>query len=69
VVIVRRLGLFVAGGAVSITDGVNELRAPEPAEDFLVGYVVLAVSFVLEGAHSCVRSIRPRRRPRRCTAT
>src|SRR3954447_20231195 len=51
------LGLFVAGGAVSITHGVNELRAPEPAEDFLVGYVVLAVSFVLEGA-SFLRSIR-----------
>jgi cation diffusion facilitator family transporter len=43
------LGLFVAGGAVSITYGVNELRAPTPAEDFVVGYVVLAVSFVLEG--------------------
>src|SRR3954462_12199689 len=37
------LGLFVAGGAVSITHGINELRTPEPAEDFLVGYVVLAV--------------------------
>jgi cation diffusion facilitator family transporter len=50
------LGLFVAGGAVSITHGINELRAPEPAEDFLVGYVVLAVSFVLEGA-SFLRSV------------
>jgi cation diffusion facilitator family transporter len=50
------LGLFVAGGAVSITHGINELRTPEPAEDFLVGYVVLAVSFVLEGA-SFLRSI------------
>ena len=44
------LGLFVAGGAVSITHGVNELRTPEPAGDFVVGYVVLAISFVLEGA-------------------
>jgi cation diffusion facilitator family transporter len=44
------LGLFVAGGAVSITHGINELRRPEPAGDFIVGYVVLAISFVLEGA-------------------
>jgi cation diffusion facilitator family transporter len=43
------IGLFVAGGAVSITHGVNELRTPTPADDYIVGYVVLAVSFVLEG--------------------
>src|SRR5689334_7812043 len=51
------LGLFVAGGVVSIMHGVNELRVPTPAEDFLVGYVVLAVSFVLEGT-SLLRSVR-----------
>jgi cation diffusion facilitator family transporter len=50
------VGLFVAGGAVSITHGVNELRAPAPAGDFVVGYVVLAVSFLLEGT-SLLRSI------------
>jgi cation diffusion facilitator family transporter len=50
------LGLFVAGGAVSISHGINELRDPTPAEDFLVGYVVLAVSFVLEGT-SFLRSV------------
>ena len=44
-----RLGLFVAGAAVSITHGVQELITPEPATDFLIGYIVLAVSFVLEG--------------------
>jgi divalent metal cation (Fe/Co/Zn/Cd) transporter len=44
------LGLFVAGGAVAITHGVNELRASTPVEDFAVGYVVLGISFVLEGA-------------------
>jgi cation diffusion facilitator family transporter len=43
------IGLFVAGGAVSITRGINELRAPTPADDYVVGYIVLAVSFVLEG--------------------
>ena len=43
------LGLFIAGAAVSITHGVQELVTPEPATDFIVGYVVLAVSFVFEG--------------------
>jgi cation diffusion facilitator family transporter len=43
------LGLFVAGGAVSVTHGIGELRSPTPADDFRVGYVVLGVSFVLEG--------------------
>jgi cation diffusion facilitator family transporter len=43
------LGLFVAGGAVSVTHGIQELIHPEPASRFAVGYVVLAVSFVLEG--------------------
>jgi cation diffusion facilitator family transporter len=43
------LGLFVAGAAVSITHGIQELVTPEPAGEFVVGYVVLAVSFVLEG--------------------
>ncbi|RIJ77189.1 cation diffusion facilitator family transporter [Nakamurella silvestris] len=43
------LGLFVAGAAVSITHGVQELINPEPASDFIIGYIVLAISFVLEG--------------------
>jgi cation diffusion facilitator family transporter len=51
------LGLFVAGAAVSVTHGVQELLHPAPATDFLVGYVVLAVSFVLEGI-SLWRSVR-----------
>ena len=51
------LGLFVAGAAVSITHGVQELITPEPASNFAVGYVVLAVSFVLEGV-SFLRSVR-----------
>jgi cation diffusion facilitator family transporter len=43
------LGLFVAGAAVSVTHGVQELVRPQPAGHFVVGYVVLLVSFVLEG--------------------
>jgi len=41
------LGLFVAGAAVSVTHGIQELITPEPATDFVVGYVVLALSFVV----------------------
>jgi cation diffusion facilitator family transporter len=47
--LIAALGLFVAGAAVSVTHGVQELIRPEPAGDFVVGYIVLAVSFVLEG--------------------
>ena len=42
-------GLFTAGAVVSIWHGITELRDPEPAGDYLVAYVVLGVSFVLEG--------------------
>ena len=51
------LGLFIAGAAVSVTHGVQELIHPEPASDFLVGYIVLAVSFALEGI-SFLQSVR-----------
>jgi Cation efflux family len=51
------LGVFLAGAAVSITHGVQELITPQPASNFVVGYVVLAVSFVLEGT-SFLRSMR-----------
>jgi cation diffusion facilitator family transporter len=55
------LGLFMVGAAVSVTHGVEELRHPAPATDYVVGYVVLAVSFVLEGI-SFLRSVRQARR-------
>jgi cation diffusion facilitator family transporter len=54
------IGLFVAGAAVSVTRGVQELIHPEPAERFLIGYIVLAVSFVLEGI-SFLQSVRQAR--------
>src|SRR5437763_10178594 len=43
------VGLFAVGAAVSILHGISELGVKGPAEDPLVNYVVLAVSFVLEG--------------------
>src|SRR5580704_7837555 len=51
------LGLFVAGATVSVTHGIQELLKPEPAGHFLVGYIVLAVSFILEGV-SFIQSVR-----------
>jgi len=51
------LGLFVAGAAVSVTHGIQELIHPEPASHFAIGYIVLGVSFVLEGI-SFLQSVR-----------
>jgi cation diffusion facilitator family transporter len=55
------LGLFVAGAAVSVTRGVQELITPESAGHFVVGYIVLAVSFVLEAIsfRQSVRQAKP----------
>jgi cation diffusion facilitator family transporter len=50
-------GLFVAGAVVSVGHGIQELITPEPATDFVVGYVVLALAFVFEGI-SFLRSVR-----------
>jgi Co/Zn/Cd efflux system component len=46
----------VAGAAVSVAHGIQELIHPEPATDFVVAYVVLALAFVLEGT-SFLRSL------------
>ena len=54
------LGLFVAGATVSVTHGIQELLKPEPAGQFVTGYIVLAVSFVLEGV-SFLQSVRQAR--------
>ena len=54
------VGLFVAGAAISVAHGIQELITPEPASNFLVGYVVLGISFVLE-AISFLQSLRQAR--------
>ena len=42
-------GLFVIGAGVSIMHGIQQLIDPEPADRFLISYIVLAIAFVLEG--------------------
>ncbi|MFC6706992.1 cation diffusion facilitator family transporter [Flexivirga alba] len=54
------LGLFVAGAAVSIWHGIQALISPEAASDYLIGYIVLAIAFVLEG-FSFLQSVRQAR--------
>jgi len=51
------LGLFIAGAAVSVTHGIQELITLQPASHFLIGYIVLALFFVLEGI-SFLQSVR-----------
>ena len=57
-------GLFTAGAVVSIMHGIQEIIAPEPAADFTVAYVVLAVAFVFEGI-SFVQAFRQTRKAAR----
>jgi hypothetical protein len=54
------LGLLVAGAAVSVTHGIQELARPGPASHFAAGYIVLAACFVLEGI-SFLQSVRQAR--------
>jgi cation diffusion facilitator family transporter len=46
---IAAFGLFTAGAIVAIYNGIQELIDPEPAADYWVAYIVLAVSAVLEG--------------------
>jgi len=55
------LGLFVAGSAVSITHGVQELTNPAPASNFAIAYLVLGAAFVFEGI-SFLQAVRQTRR-------
>jgi cation diffusion facilitator family transporter len=42
------LGLFTAGGVVSVMRGIEELVNPEHGGDYTIAYIVLAVAFALE---------------------
>jgi cation diffusion facilitator family transporter len=41
--------IFATGAGLSIYEGIVHIRAPEPMRSPLINYVVLAVSFLLEG--------------------
>jgi cation diffusion facilitator family transporter len=46
---IAAFGLFTAGAIVAVYNGIQELIDPEPATDYWVAYLVLAISAVLEG--------------------
>jgi cation diffusion facilitator family transporter len=46
--LIAALGLFVAGAAFSLRDGIDELIHPSATSSFAVAYVVLAISTVLD---------------------
>lgn len=58
------VGLFTAGAVVSVQHGVQELFEPEPARDFGIAYLVLAISLVFEGASFTQSLVQARRRAR-----
>lgn len=59
------VGLFTAGAVVSVQHGITELIDPEPAQDYLVAYLVLALAAVLEGVSFTQSVLQLRRGARR----
>jgi cation diffusion facilitator family transporter len=55
------VGIFTAGAVVSVMHGVQELTNPEPVENAGIAYIVLAVSFVLEGVSFTQALVQSRR--------
>jgi len=58
------LGLFVAGGVVSIQHGINELNGDGEVGDHTIAYVVLGAAFLFEGT-SLLQALRRTRREAR----
>jgi cation diffusion facilitator family transporter len=46
---IAAFGLFTAGAVVSVMHGIQQLLTPEPAGDYAIAYLVLAIAFVFEG--------------------
>jgi len=63
------LGLFTIGAVVSVMHGVQELLDPEPAEDFLIAYIVLGVAFLIEGVSLVQSTVQARRTATRLGAS
>ena len=51
------LGVFLTGAGLSFRQGINELRNPTEADHFGIAYLVLVISFFLEG-FSLIRAYR-----------
>ena len=59
--LIAAFGIFTAGSIVSIMHGVQELSDTGPVESPLVAYIVLGISFVLEGASFTQAMVKSRR--------
>ncbi len=46
---IAAFGVFMAGSVVSIYTGITEWNAPETETNYTIGFIILAVAFVLEG--------------------
>ena len=46
---IAAFGVFMAGSVVSIYTGITEWNAAETETDYTIGFIILAVAFVLEG--------------------
>ncbi|WP_289047464.1 cation transporter [uncultured Psychrobacter sp.] len=46
---IAAFGVFMAGSIVSIYTGITEWNAPETETNYTIGFIILAVAFVLEG--------------------
>ncbi|RFA14110.1 cation transporter [Subtercola boreus] len=55
------VGVFTVGAVVSVMHGIQEMFDPEPASDYLIAYIVLGISALLEGASLLQSVIQVRR--------
>lgn len=59
--LIAAFGIFTAGSIVSIMHGIQELGETGPVESPMIAYIVLGVSFVLEGASFTQAMLKSRR--------
>lgn len=59
--LIAAFGIFTAGSIVSIMHGIQELADGGPVESPLIAYIVLGISFVLEGASFTQAMVKSRR--------
>lgn len=59
--LIAAFGIFTAGSIVSIMHGIQQLSETGPVESPMVAYIVLGISFVLEGASFTQAMVKSRR--------